>query len=758
MILIITTLVITIFVIISIYYINNIQKKAQIITTKQLEHMTGLYTDEGSNLHLLLSEDYKKQFIKDGIKNFNQSKIIENGVIKLKGGVKTDYEKIRHTTDDAMLDKFFKEISKSLLPYTTKLKGENVETIKLDQLEKLLQLILDGKKQLNKGITTTMALISTTNSSNVVETFLSQSELKDKLKNESNNVIKPSSIDFKFKELDIQKMVTSIFNEMKNGIPTENNNIVTTTKDNYIYVDKDKITDYLRSFDDKDIATLYNSSNKTGNNIVNTTSQQKNNIELFTSSTDTSSKEPYEFKYNEKDKKEEWKIENPDTFEYIDDPKYPNADDEEYYQRNTEEYNKEQQDHYERITLLNEIEISKQKWLYSKSCKQMLEKAFIEDFKKAYHNYMIYAFTNVLKYLPAIENPTQLTVTELKAYNLILKQMPKCSDLVNLFENNIDKLNCGNNKSNTNNNSKNNTAATTSGSVKKYKIDLDKNKLFPNNKFNNVNNNWVNVKNGPLPINNKLKTSTNSANIFKAKKLLPEVTTNIDPTTTKSSSFINVLKGNLISTKRIDPTTTNRIDPTTTNRIDPTTTNRIDPTTTNYIVPTTTNYIVPTTTKSILPTFANISTTKYINSNANSPWSPYLIVKAAYSALDYFKRPSVQTTTKKQVSSTTKESCNCPTKENITTNGNVTTTKENVTTTKENVTTTKENIVTTTFGNVITTTIGANKYSKNSKYSKELEMLGFTGYQAYDPLDIQCPVTGTLKNMKPLKILNNDFY
>ena len=37
-------------------------------------------------------------------------------------------------------------------------------------------------------------------------------------------------------------------------------------------------------------------------------------------------------------------------------------------------------------------------------------------------------------------------------------------------------------------------------------------------------------------------------------------------------------------------------------------------------------------------------------------------------------------------------------------------------------------------------------------------MLGFTGYQAYDPLDIQCPVTATLKNMKPLKTLNNDFY
>ena len=718
MILIITTLVITIFVIISIYYINNIQKKAQIITTKQLEHMTGLYTDEGSNLHLLLSEDYKKQFIKDGIKNFNQSKIIENGVIKLKGSVKTDYEITRHTTDDGMLDKFFKEISKSLLPYTTKLKGENVETIKLDQLEKLLQLILDGKKQLNKGITTTMALISTTNSSNVVETFLSQSELKDKLKNDSNNVIKPSPIDFKFKELDVQKMVTAIFNEMKNGIPTENNNIVTTTKDNYIYVDKDKITDYLRSFDDKDIATLSNSSNKTGNNIVNTTSQQKNNIELFTSSTDTSSKEPYEFKYNEKDKKEEWKIENPDTFEYIDDPKYPNADDEEYYQRNTEEYNKEQQDHYERITLLNEIEISKQKWLYSKSCKQMLEKAFIEDFKKAYHNYMIYAFTNVLKYLPAIENPTQLTVTELKAYNLILKQMPKCSDLVNLFENNIDKLNCGNNKSNTNNNSKNNTAATTSGSVKKYKIDLDKNKLFPNNKFNNVNNNWVNVKNGPLPLNNKLKTSTTSENIIMAKKHLSEVTKNITPTTTK----------------------------------------HITPTTTKHITPTTTKHITPTTTNHKYTTFANISTTKYINPDSKSPWDPYLIIKAAYSALDYFKRPSVQTTTKKQVSSTTNENVTTTNENVTTTNENVTTTNENVTTTNENVTTTKENIVTTTFGNVITTTIGANKYSKNSKYSKELEMLGFTGYQAYDPLDIQCPVTATLKNMKPLKILNNDFY
>jgi len=703
MILIITTLVITLFVIISIYYINNIQKKAQIITTKQLEHMSGLYTDDGSNLHLLLSEDYKKQFIKDGIKNFNQTKIIENGVIKLKNSTKTDYEKIRHKTDDGMLDKFFKEISKALLPYTTTLKGENIETIKLNDLEKLLQLILDGKKKLNNTTTTATNVITTTGS-NVVEPFLSDVALKDKLKNEKNKVIKPPKISFEFEELDVQKMTTSIFNEMKKesnkDSNKENNNVVTTTKDNYIHVDKDKIIDYLRSLEDIDIYTNVNAPSQTDNNKVTTTSHQQNttsqqkdtkNVELFTSSTETNTNDPYEFKYDEKNKKEKWKIEKPDTFEYIDDPSYPDPDDEEYYKRNTEEYNKEQQDHYDRITLLNNIEVSKQKWLYSNSCKKMLEHPFMEEFKKAYHNYMVYAFTHVLKYLPAIEKPTQLTVIELKAYNQILKKMPKCDDLMSLFSADIDKLNCGN----TNNNNTNNTNGTTTiANVKKYKIELDKNKPFLNNNFNNINDNMLDIKNKSIPVNDKIK------------KLIRPIIDNTISTT-----------GTATATSRATAQATAQ---------------------------------------------ATATTTKYVQPKAKSPWASYSLVKAAYSALDYFKEPEKNTTTKENISttttkqdvSTTKDSCVCPTKENITTNGNVTTTKENittngnVTTTKENIPTTTKNIVTTTLGNVITTTIGNDK---DSKYAKELELLGLKDFQPYDPSNPQCPVTFTLKNMKPLK-------
>jgi len=112
--------------------------------------------------------------------------------------------------------------------------------------------------------------------------------------------------------------------------------------------------------------------------------------------------------------------------------------------------------------------------------------------------------------------------------------------------------------------------------------------------------------------------------------------------------------------------------------------------------------------------------------------------------------------TKENITTTTKESCGCPTKENITTNGNVLTTTKNIgrfTHDKE-----IDHIILrqharrqrrdrVQFGNVITD-IGANK---DSKYDKELEMLGLGELQPYDSSSHQCPVTFTLKNMKPFK-------
>ena len=88
MIIIILTIITVLIVCISLYYINNIQKQAEFVTKKEIEHMANLKDDSGSNLKLLLSKDYVQQFVKEGIKNINSTKIIENGVIKGCGNFK----------------------------------------------------------------------------------------------------------------------------------------------------------------------------------------------------------------------------------------------------------------------------------------------------------------------------------------------------------------------------------------------------------------------------------------------------------------------------------------------------------------------------------------------------------------------------------------------------------------------------------------------------------------------------------------------
>ena len=531
MILILTILTIILFVIITIYYINTLQKKADSITTQKLEHMADINGDSQSNLPLILSKNYKQQFVQEGIKNINRTKVIENGVIKFKEPPKTDYEKTREQMDSSSLDVFFDSISKSLMPYKASKQyipsianNPNIEHISLQNLDKFFQLVLKAKKKIYKyknnykdsgqpiadNTGTTSANTGTTSANTGTTSANTGTTSANPVSTDPNTtsvIIKGSEEDIKVKELEIQKMIDDVLTELnkdRGKTPPANGDTDITS---LISIDKDKIMAYLK----------------------NLTDEQIGDIDL----------EPYEYKSKD-DKKEDWKIENSKEFEYIEDPEYPNEEDEEYYKRNTDEYNREQQDHYDRISLLNDIELSKQKWLNNNTCKKLLEEPYLTDFKKAYHNYMIYAFTNVLKYLPAIEIPTELTVIELKAYKQILQKMPNCEHLMNMFfDNIIDSLNCNNKKKDSNNGI---NSATTVSNTKKYKIELDKNSV--NSKNTTTNSNIPNSTNHVNHINHNITTTkgNNSTTTQSGSHIKYSTTTNSNnttATTTTKNAFNN---------------------------------------------------------------------------------------------------------------------------------------------------------------------------------------------------------------------------
>ena len=541
MILIITTLIIIIFMSISIYYINNIQKKAESITTKKIEHMVDINNVDNSNLHLILSNNYKQQFLQDGIKNINKTKIIENGVIKFKDPPKTEYELTRDKMDNSSLDSFFNKISESLLPYTpsqqegnsnttqSSMLGSNVDSIPLQNLEKFFQLVLKAKHKLHTykqnaiktghlssvGHDTQLPLSTPTSSGTTPPssgttppssgtTPTNQVSIPTTTKNISLDIEK----DIKAKELEIQKMIDDVLkniNKDRGGIvPTIDNH---DDYNKYVGIDKNKLMDYLKS--------MYTDGENT---LIN----------------------PFEYKSKD-DKDEDWKIENNKEFEYIDDPSYPDDKDEEYYKRNTEEYNREQQDYYDTISLLNDIELYKQKWLYNNNCKKLLEEPYLHNFKKAYHNYMIYAFTNVLKYLPAIEKPTELTVIELKAYKQILQKMPNCEDLMSMFDDNIiDSLNCNNKKKEKDEKKKKKTDTKS----KMFKLSLDKNMVG-----SKKNSNSSTTKSSGKNSNSKITTSTTIQSTTTNPTTTNPTTSNPKTSKSKTSKPVSSHTNNLIGNK-----------------------------------------------------------------------------------------------------------------------------------------------------------------------------------------------------------------
>ena len=376
MILIITTFIIVFIFIISIYYTNSIQKKAEKITKgSNVEHLESNYhlnQDDDTNLKLLLdekglfkslkgksSDEYLKQFIKN-----SDNKADLSSWAFLKDMVEENRKKNAGT-----------DTPTSTSPTVTATGADaNTDTSELDLLFTLLSDSLFPKT------TTTMS------------------------RDSSDEDIQR---DIVVKELKVRDIVDSIMNSANDSdnidIPPE-----LDSSSNYPTVSKKDVIDYLNTFD------VYEATNSI----------------------------PYEYKHDKDDHTEEWKLESTKQFEYITDEDYPDKEDEEYYKKSAEEYKKDQKDHNEILSLINDIELTKQKWLDTNKCQKFLEEPFLSDFKPAYHNYMIYAFTSVLKYLPSVEKPQDLTLIELEAYKLILQKMPNCDDLVNMFGNDLDSLNC----------------------------------------------------------------------------------------------------------------------------------------------------------------------------------------------------------------------------------------------------------------------------------------------------------------------------
>ena len=417
MILIITTFIIVFIFIISIYYTNTIQKKAEKITThSNVEHLNSDYhlnQDDDTNLKLLLdekglfkslrgksSDEYLKQFIKN-----SDNKADLSSWAFLKDMVEENRKKNAGT-----------DAPTSTSPAGTAT-GADADA-NTSELDLLFTLLSDS-------------LFPTTTTPTTPTTPTSQASSAEDIQR-----------DIVVKELKVRDIVDSIINSVDDSdnsidIPPE-----LSPSSNYPTISKKDVIDYLNTYD------VYEASNSI----------------------------PYEYKNDKDSNNEEWKLENPKQFEYITDEDYPDKEDEEYYKKSAEAYKKDQKDHNEILTLINDIELTKQKWLYTNKCQKFLEEPFLSDFKPAYHNYMIYAFTSVLKYLPSVEKPQDLTLIELEAYKLILQKMPNCDDLVNMFGNDLDSLNCNLDKIKTQKPKKTYKLLEIKKQTKNKKTDKDKDK------------------------------------------------------------------------------------------------------------------------------------------------------------------------------------------------------------------------------------------------------------------------------------------
>ena len=183
-------------------------------------------------------------------------------------------------------------------------------------------------------------------------------------------------------------------------------------------------------------STLKSISNTASDNINENTSDsnKKNILENFETNV-------IEYRYEQtgkdkKDKKdikdkEEWKIANHKNFEYRDDSSYPDED----MNDNTINYVKKRARKNLKKELLIKIHNQIDTWLSENNCKQFKSGDKLDHFKKSYHNYMIYKFSNTLKYMPSVDKPIEMTYNELLFYESILKDLPSCDKLMSIYSN-----------------------------------------------------------------------------------------------------------------------------------------------------------------------------------------------------------------------------------------------------------------------------------------------------------------------------------
>ena len=92
--------------------------------------------------------------------------------------------------------------------------------------------------------------------------------------------------------------------------------------------------------------------------------------------------------------------------------------------------------------LINKINEFKKKWLESqKNCMNKIntDKEYNKKFLISYSNYIKYGFIQLLGYIPNKNNEHELTYYELNARFSLLKNMPKCEDLINFFYDPVNK-------------------------------------------------------------------------------------------------------------------------------------------------------------------------------------------------------------------------------------------------------------------------------------------------------------------------------
>ena len=208
--------------------------------------------------------------------------------------------------------------------------------------------------------------------------------------------------------------------------------IEATDEDNFRY-----IQDQYKSKTNKTNNTSGTTTNTASNKISENTSDSKNTnvIENF----ETNVIE-YRYEQTNKDKKkqnkkkdeEEWELESDKNFEYREDPNYPNDED---VNDNTINYVKKRARKKLKKELLIKIHNQIDTWLSENNCKQFKSGDKLNHFKKSYHNYMIYKFSNTLKYMPSVDKPTEMTYNELIFYESILKDLPSCDKLMSIYSN-----------------------------------------------------------------------------------------------------------------------------------------------------------------------------------------------------------------------------------------------------------------------------------------------------------------------------------